>query len=258
MTEDFHKPTYTAPRDEGHRAYNASQVRLYGIQGISFPGPHPDPGDGDHDDGDSHPMRGVTGVSDKLAVAVIEKETEPKRFLQIGMIEKLGSALGQKLVPAQSSFVFLKTIMKRYMFFLSAVDINPPPPPELPKVPPKGKKLSATSPRIANRMADGELSSGVIFGYAYEGHCYDLPKPKIMLIPAFPEEIPDDDSGYYPKRNKDYRVWIVDKLDECIEIDINQGFVEQVVLEANLPGKRSPSMYAAKMNLAHRSGRLTE
>ena len=39
---------------------------------------------------------------------------------------------------------------------------------------------------------------------------------------------------------------------------MNQGFVEQIVLEANLPGKRAPSMYAAKMMMGHRSGRLSE
>ena len=33
---------------------------------------------------------------------------------------------------------------------------------------------------------------------------------------------------------------------------------EQIVLEANLPGKRSPKSYSATMQLAHRSGRLTE
>lgn len=244
MSDDFHKPTYTAPKDEGHRAYNASQVRLYGVQGIGFPVPD-GAGAGKGKDG-APAMRVITGVSDRVAVAVIEKDNEPKRFLTPGVMAKLGRAMGQNLETAQSSFIFLKTIMKRYMFFLSAIDITPQP------------AAQRVSPRVSPDASDRELSSGIIFGYAYEGHCYDLPKPKIMLIPAFPEEIPDDDSGYYAKRNKDYRVWIVDKLDECIEIDVNQGFVEQVVLEANLPGKRSPSMYAAKMTMAHRGGRLTE
>ncbi len=72
------------------------------------------------------------------------------------------------------------------------------------------------------------------------------------------EDIPKDDCGYDLKKDANYRVWIVDKLDECIELDMNQGFIEQIVLDANLPGKRSPSMYAAKMQMAHRSGRLSE
>ena len=48
----------------------------------------------------------------------------------------------------------------------------------------------------------------------------------------------------------------MDKLDKCLEVEVNQGFVEQIVLEANLPGKRSPTMYASKMTMGHRSGKL--
>jgi hypothetical protein len=103
-----------------------------------------------------------------------------------------------------------------------------------------------------------ELSAGIIYSYAFEGHCYDLPKPKIMLIPAKPKKPTCDDCGYDRKVDCDFRVWVVDKLDRCIEIEVNQGFVEQLVLDANLPGKRSPTAYRAVMALAHRSGRLTE
>jgi hypothetical protein len=58
--------------------------------------------------------------------------------------------------------------------------------------------------------------------------------------------------------DRGYRVWVVDKLNQCVEIEVNQGFVEQLVLEANLPGKRSPNAYRAAMALAHRGGRLNE
>jgi len=109
-----------------------------------------------------------------------------------------------------------------------------------------------------NNKGEEALEAGIIFGYAYEGHCYDLPKPKIMLIPAIGIEVPPDDCGYDMKPTEEYRVWVVDKLEKCIEIEVDQGFVEQLVLEANLPGKRSPNMYAGRMALAHRSGRLSE
>ncbi len=108
------------------------------------------------------------------------------------------------------------------------------------------------------------LSCGIVVGYAYEGHCYDLPKPKIMLIPAYPRELAPDDCGYDRKNDPSsndsdrYMVWIVDKLDECVEFEIDQGFIEQLVLDANMPGKRSPTMYASRMQMAHRSGRLSE
>jgi hypothetical protein len=118
--------------------------------------------------------------------------------------------------------------------------------------------LIAAPTQSKNGGTSKKLSAGVIYGYAYEGHCYDLPKPKIMLIPADPEEPKCDDCGYDCKKDCDYRVWVVDKLDQCVEIEVNQGFVEQLVLEANMPGKRSPSTYRATMAMAHRSGRLTE
>jgi hypothetical protein len=39
---------------------------------------------------------------------------------------------------------------------------------------------------------------------------------------------------------------------------MNQGFVEQLVLDANLPGKRAPNMYVGRMMLGHRSGKLSD
>ena len=83
-----------------------------------------------------------------------------------------------------------------------------------------------------------------------------------MLLPTNPVMIPVDDCGYDAKYDlnalQKYMLWIVDKLDECVEFEMNQGFVEQLVLEANLPGKRSPTMYASKAALGHRGGKMME
>jgi hypothetical protein len=59
-----------------------------------------------------------------------------------------------------------------------------------------------------------KMSVGAIFGYAYEGHCYELPKPKVMVLPTNAVEIPKDDCGFDKKGTEHYMVWIVDKLDE--------------------------------------------
>jgi hypothetical protein len=48
------------------------------------------------------------------------------------------------------------------------------------------------------------------------------------------------------------------KLDEYAEFQMNQGFVEQLVLEANMPGKRAPNMYVGCMMMGHRGGKLSE
>ena len=212
MGDDYHRPTYTT--SNVHGAYNATQVRLYGIPGLT----------GNHEDG-----KFFSGKTKEYGLAAIGIKYTGDR-IEPAKLDEIRVKLGLDSLP--SSAVFINTKIQNYMIMLAAISLNSDP--------------------------VEKLSSGVIFGYAYEGHCYDLPKPKIMLIPATDEEIPCDDCGYELKKGSNYRVWIVDKLQECIELDMNQGFIEQLVLEANLPGRRSPTMYAGKMMTAHRSGRLTE
>lgn len=191
MSTEYHRPTHTF--DAG--AYNATQVRLYGLQA----------------NGGSATAPGTFDVDDMVISIEARSRTEDT----------------EESTP-RFNLVALQTQMMGFVLLVTLGD------------------------KIKN------LSAGIIFGYAYEGHCYDLPKPKIMLIPAMPGDIPAEDCGFDAKQPEDYRVWVVDKLDKCAEIELNQGFVEQVVLEANLPGKRSPRSYSATMQLAHRSGRLTE
>lgn len=108
-------------------------------------------------------------------------------------------------------------------------------------------------------VTDGtSVSSGIIYAYAYEGHCYDLPKPKIMFLPVVATTLPPDDCKFDRKTPAGYKVWIVDKLSKCVEVEANRGTIDELVLEANLPGKRSPSTYRATAMVAHRSGRLME
>ncbi|TIT03321.1 hypothetical protein [Mesorhizobium sp.] len=224
MSDDYHRPTYTTATTDVHGAFNATQVRLYGVPGLPKP-------EDKNEFGDINTIvkEGQYAITfSKLAESAPDNNDDELLKLIRTMFDNQGDN------KPDSSYVFIKSIFDNYMLMLSAIDIDPK------------KKINAK-----------KFSSGIIFGYAYEGHTYDLPKPKIMLIPAPPLKIPSDDSGYDLKKDY-YRVWIVDKLDQCVEFEMNQGFVEQLVLEANLPGKRSPTMYAAKQALGHRSGRLTE
>ena len=231
MSDDFHRPTYTSP--DVHGAYNATQVRLYGVPGPGFL-PPAEKARAHAADSDADKVRVATGYveEDDLALAIMQGRTSTGLDAN-ATISKMRKGFGNALRPVQSSFVFIQSVISRYMIMLGAIDI--------------GGDQSR------------QLSAGIIFGYSYEGHCYDLPKPKIMLIPAPPLPIiPPDDCGFDLKKDAGYKVWIVDKLDQCIELEVNQGFIEQLVLEANLPGKRSPTMYAGRMQLGHRSGRLSE
>ncbi|WP_457584983.1 hypothetical protein [Ensifer canadensis] len=95
-------------------------------------------------------------------------------------------------------------------------------------------------------------SIGVIYGYAYEGHCYKLPKPQIMCLSKRPSKIAKGDCGcdcgFDPKFG--YAVWSIDKLDRAISLDIRADDLKTLVLDENLPGNRSPLAYAQTMALA--------
>ncbi|WP_429133415.1 hypothetical protein [Ensifer sp. 4252] len=95
-------------------------------------------------------------------------------------------------------------------------------------------------------------SIGVIYGYAYEGHCYKLPKPQIMCLSERPSKITKGDCGcdcgFDPAYG--YAVWSIDKLERAISLDIRADDLKTLVLDENLPGNRSPLAYAQTMALA--------
>lgn len=239
MSDDFHRPTLTFPG----QAYNATQVRLYGISpgGSDFVFP-----------GDS---KSVYGSEFKVSVESIDADVSHNEAVS-ERINKLNA--DGNLTKDQIASLISRSRVSRFPDGYGyatqvSLDIR------------KFGLIVISSVISFNEVLKQEapLSCGIIVGYSYEGHCYDLPKPKIMLIPAAPQPIPIDDCGFDKKADPDdpnsadnYLLWIVDKLDECVEFEMNQGFVEQIVLEANMPGKRSPTMYASRMMMGHRGGRL--
>ncbi len=99
------------------------------------------------------------------------------------------------------------------------------------------------------------------YGYAFDGHCYRFDSNRIFLIigpagePAFgcgfdapPNAQPSDPS---------YRMWRIQASTELLELASNFGDAKALILDANLPGKRSPTSYAITQRMAHRDGRLT-
>ncbi|TIW00629.1 MAG: hypothetical protein E5V85_03250 [Mesorhizobium sp.] len=230
MSDDYHRPTLTFPNG----AYNATQVRLYGIAAeisISIPGQASEISSTNIFVQTAHNVD-ANDRDIKTAKDILKKATSNKARRSI--ILDRGNF---PHIPIRVSFS-IKLDMKEF----GSVVVT-----------------ASTGTYMLGGKPDKELSCGLIVGYAYEGHTFDLPKPKIMIVNKFPElDIPKDDSDYQLKEDEGYAVWIVDKLDQCVEFETNQGFVEQLVLEANLPGKRSPTMYAARQALGHRSGRLTE
>jgi len=225
------KPTLTFPNG----TYNATQVRLYGIVQRSFVTPVNRPDTLRSTDNRVETQISLFDDSDEAERAseevakLREKNTsEEDILLKVSTIYERDSTSSLPVIYSSYIAIDLKTSGGNAYILAQSSNIGVP------------------------------ISCGIIVGYAYEGHCYDLPKPKIMLIRSIPRQIPKDDCTYQEKADYGYRLWIVDKLDDCIEFDMNQGFIEQIVLEANLPGKRSPSMYASKMMMGHRGGKLGE
>jgi hypothetical protein len=110
-------------------------------------------------------------------------------------------------------------------------------------------------------IGNPDFRLALIYGYAFEGHCYKLDKPTITVVeldgaPAVGCDYNDFGDGV--QATERYRMWVVKKLDRTVQIEVTQGFFEQLILEANLPGRRSPNTYTSNMVLSHRSGRLSE
>ncbi|MCV3211130.1 hypothetical protein OHD62_31190 [Mesorhizobium sp. YC-39] len=235
MSDCHHRPTLTFPGG----AYNATQVRLYGIIQNTWVLSTSEPKK-------SRVIGGSVVVKTTLEAThplSNEADAEVKRLRKGKMVEE---EIYRSLLNKYKNDLDVRLPIG----YLSEILID------------TKQAFGDVSIRSFQLSKKDELSCGIIVGYSYEGHCYDLPKPKIMLLPTVPRPIPTDDCGYterYDSKSGDkYVLWIVDKLDECVEFEMNQGFIEQLVLEANLPGKRSPTMYAARQALGHRSGRLTE
>ncbi|MFS2174616.1 hypothetical protein ACCC98_01435 [Rhizobium pisi] len=99
----------------------------------------------------------------------------------------------------------------------------------------------------------GEYSIVLAYGYAFEGHCYRFDSNRVFLVTGDPPRdavgCGFDDLGYM--------MWRIRASDMLLEICTNFGDAKTLILDANLPGKRSPSSYAITLRMAHRDGRLT-
>lgn len=97
----------------------------------------------------------------------------------------------------------------------------------------------------------------VVYGYSYEGHCYRLDRPKLLAFTGIADQ-PARGCGFdAPDAPGEYRMWRIRRSTELFELGGVAGRAEDVILQANAPGRRSPASYAIHMQLAHRGGRFT-
>jgi hypothetical protein len=239
MSDDFHRPTLTFP----NKAYNATQVRLYGIKPPETASKLIIPGQ-------NITIENALGEID-ITFSIKPDETKEGKEALARLLKNVSRDGRDADAFAEMVMNFPRDAELAKIAYLTQLTIT---------TRQMGNIAITTTISARHAVSSGRtITCGIIVGYAFEGHTYDLPKPKIMVIPTAPElNIPADDSGYDKKEDHDYAVWLVDKLDECLEFEMNQGFVEQLILEANTPGRRAPNIYSMKMMTGHRGGKLME
>ena len=74
-----------------------------------------------------------------------------------------------------------------------------------------------------------------------------------MLLPVKPSvKLLSGDCGYDPLLG--YLVWVTDKLDQAVVLDVRIDDLQTLVLDANTPGSRSPLAYAQAQALSPQRG----
>jgi hypothetical protein len=130
--------------------------------------------------------------------------------------------------------------------------------------------------QTGNPLPNRAYSTVLAYGYAFEGHCYRFDKVRVFIVtgsgdldpvgcgfdlepranepvlqaPAPPNPIPNPAPTY--------RMWRIRAADELLELTTTFDSAQALVLDANLPGRRSPTTYSITLQMAHRSGRLTK
>lgn len=97
-------------------------------------------------------------------------------------------------------------------------------------------------------------STVLAYGYAFEGHCYRLDCNRIFVVTG-PHAEPAAGCGFDPALG--YKMWRLTASTQILEISTAFGDARTLILDAQLPGKRSPSSYAITLRMAHRNGRLS-
>ncbi len=114
----------------------------------------------------------------------------------------------------------------------------------------------------SDALTNAQYSIVLGYGYAFEGHCYRLDSNRIFIVTGPEDQDPigcgfDEFQLPTPGSHTGYRMWRIQSSTELLEIATSFSDAKTLILEANLPGKRSPTSYAITQSMAHRNGRLS-
>ena len=104
----------------------------------------------------------------------------------------------------------------------------------------------------------------LIYAFAYQGHCYNLPEPVILIVQGTGAQAEGFDFEVWdysttPATNKsEYLMWKVDKLDRTLQLETTTDTFEEIVLKRALAGAKQPMAYASRALISHRGGKLSE
>lgn len=93
----------------------------------------------------------------------------------------------------------------------------------------------------------------LIYGFCYQGHCYSLPEPVIVLVSGKAEEA--EGCGW---DGKYYLSWDVSKHDQTIHLQVQSDTFEELILKRNINATKQPVAYSIAFQMSHRGGKLTE
>jgi hypothetical protein len=100
---------------------------------------------------------------------------------------------------------------------------------------------------------DPRRSLVLAYGYCYQGHCYTLPEPMVVLVEDF--GVPANGSCGW---GRPYLRWEVDKLDRTIQFQSFGDTFEELILKRNINASKQPVAYSIAWQMAHRGGKLVE
>ena len=107
-------------------------------------------------------------------------------------------------------------------------------------------QASIYSDILRSNVADKKLAT--VFGFEFEGHYYDLPKPVILLVHG--EAKSPKNAGATvesdPKLMDDINVWSYDKADFSVRLDVSSGPLEDILLEQALDDSGLAAQTSAK------------
>jgi hypothetical protein len=105
---------------------------------------------------------------------------------------------------------------------------------------------------LQGQLAEADARIARIYGFAYEGHYYDLARPALFIVHGN-GDVADEPVGADDRASKapdvtgkfgvaataksfpnDMRVWAYDKGDFSVRLNVETGSLEQILLEAEL------------------------